>query len=124
MEPSRLHHLALGARDVALLAEFYRDVLGLAEVARHDEPDGKSLRSVWLDLGGGAVLMIEKSEQPARPAIDGHDSGLFLLAITADPESVAKRCENLERQGFQQERSSEFTRYFRDPEGNACALSV
>ncbi|HHH11122.1 MAG TPA: hypothetical protein ENK23_03510, partial [Sorangium sp.] len=33
-EPRRLHHLALGARDVARMASFYREVLGLAELRR------------------------------------------------------------------------------------------
>ena len=123
-QPSRLHHLALGAQDVAALAEFYRDVLGMAEVTRHDEPEDGSLRSVWLDLGGGAVLMIEKAHHPQRDPVEGHDSGLFLLALTMDVATMEQRCEDLQARGFEQERATDYSRYFRDPEGNRFALSV
>ena len=121
---SQLHHLALGAQDVASLADFYRDAVGLVEVARNLEPDGAALRSVWFDLGGGGILMIEKAEEAPRPVIGGHGAGLFLLAVTADEETVEKRCKALESMGIRQERSTEFTRYFRDPEGNRFAFSV
>ena len=120
---AHLHHLALGARDVVGLAAFYRDVLGMKEVARHDEPNGESLRSVWLELGGGAVLMIEKTDQPQPQAIDGHGAGLFLLALHCDAESLETRCNELRERDFQQERATDFSRYFRDPEGNRFALS-
>ena len=118
-----LHHLALGARDVASLAAFYRDVLGLRELRRHDLPEDGGLRSVWLDLGAGAVLMIEKTEQALRPVIDAHDAGLFLLALSSDEETLERRCGVLAENGVELEKSTEFTRYFRDPEGNRFALS-
>ena len=51
----RIHHLALGARDVASLAEFYRRAFDLREHARHLHADG-SLRSVWLDLEGPLLM--------------------------------------------------------------------
>jgi catechol 2,3-dioxygenase-like lactoylglutathione lyase family enzyme len=120
----RLHHLALGAQDVGALAEFYREVLGMAEVARHAEPGDGSLRSVWLDLGDGAVLMIEKTDQPLREPVVGHDSGIFLLALTADEKTVEKRCKGLAESGIRLERATDFSRYFRDPEGNSFAFSV
>ena len=123
LEPSRLHHLALGAQDVAALAEFYRDVLGLEELARHEESGEGRLRSVWLDLGSGGVLMIEKAERKPRGAIDGRDAGMFLLALRADAESLEMRCKGLEAMGIRQESASDFTRYFRDPEGNRFAFS-
>jgi catechol-2,3-dioxygenase len=121
---SELHHLALGARDVASLAEFYRDVLGLAEISRHDEAAGGILRSVWLDLGGGAILMIEKTQEEARRPMQGRGAGLFLLALTADEKTVESRCKDLEDRGIYQEAATQFTRYFRDPEGNRFAFSV
>src|SRR5437016_3888087 len=64
---SVLHHLALGTRDVERLARFYIDVLELREVTRHLHADG-SLRSVWLDLGG-ALLMIEPTDEPPRKVV-------------------------------------------------------
>ena len=118
-----LHHLALGARDVANLAAFYRDQLGLVEVGRFDEPDGGGLRSVWLALGGGAVLMIEKTEQAARPEVDGREAGLFLLAVACDAGRLESLASALRELGVEQVAESQFSRYFRDPEGNRFALS-
>ena len=118
-----LHHLALGARDVASLAEFYRDVLGLSEVARHAEPADDSLRSVWLDLGGGAVLMIEKTERESRAVGGGRDAGWFLLGLRVEAGSLCRWAEKLGERGIAVERQTEFSRYFRDPEGNRFALS-
>ncbi len=67
--------------------------------------------------------MIEQTEQPARSAIAGHDAGLFLLVLACDAESLETRCAELIENGIQQERATDFTRYFRDPEGNRFALS-
>ena len=120
----RLHHLALGAQDVAVLASFYRDLLGLEEVSCQTEPSAGSLSSVWLDLGGGAILMIEATAEPARRRVEGRDSGLFLLALRErDAESLEIRCKALAERGILQYSATEFTRYFRDPEGNPFALS-
>lgn len=121
--PARLHHLALGARDVGSLAGFYREVLGLRELERHDEPADGSLRSVWLDLGCGAVLMIEKTDHPARASVPAHESGLFLLALTTQADAMLLCREKLAEKGIREERATEFTHYFRDPEGNRFALS-
>ena len=118
-----MHHLALGAEDVEALAEFYRDVLGLPEVKRHSNLENGSLRSVWLELGCG-VLMIEKSQRSERELTNEVDRGLFLLALTADVEELEKCYGNLKKLGFSPEKTSEFTRYYRDPEGNRFALSV
>jgi catechol 2,3-dioxygenase-like lactoylglutathione lyase family enzyme len=120
---AQLHHLALGARDVASLAEFYRDVLGLPEVVRHAGPADGSLRSVWLDLGGGVVLMIEKTERESRAVVAGCDAGVFLLALGVEAGSLDRWTEKLEGRGIDEEQQTDFTRYFRDPEGNRFALS-
>jgi catechol-2,3-dioxygenase len=124
VRPSRLHHLALGARDVDSLAEFYHKVVGLEEHSRHEEPGDGSLRSVWLKLGEGAILMIEKSDEPSRPPLDGRRSGLFLFALSADEETVEKRCKALEMRGFFHHEATAFSRYFHDPEGNRFAFST
>ena len=124
MRPSWLHHLALGARDVGSLAEFYHEMVGLEEHSRHSEPGDGSLRSVWLKLGGGAILMIEKSDEPSRPRLDGRRSGLFLLALSADEETVENRCKALEMNGINHHEATRSTRYFHDPEGNRFAFSI
>lgn len=117
---SRLHHLALGARDVERVAAFYRDLLGLAEVARHLAADG-ALRSVWLDLGG-AVLMVERTGEPPR-RVSGVGAGPFLVALGFGPGERASRERALAAAGVSVESRTEHTLYFRDPEGNRVALS-
>ena len=116
----RLHHVALGARDVERVAAFYRQVFGLREVARHLAPDG-AVRSIWLDLGG-AVLMIEHSVEAPR-AVHGVGAGPFLLAFAAPAESEDELAAALAPWGAHLEARTAHSRYFRDPEGNRVALS-
>lgn len=116
----RLHHLALGARDPARLAAFYRDVFGLRQLAVHREAGG-AVRSVWLDLGG-PVLMVERTREPAR-MVTGVGAGPFLIAL-ALPRDACDACERtLASRGIAVESRTEHTRYFRDPEGNRVAMS-
>jgi len=116
----RLHHLALGARDVERVAAFYRDLLGLRELARHCTPRG-DLRAVWLDLGG-AVLMIERSHARPRRVV-GVGAGAFLLAVAADTRRRDAMERSLAAAGVAVEERTEHTIYFRDPEGNRAAVS-
>lgn len=116
-----LHHVALGAQDVDKVAGFYRDVLGLAEQTRHLRPDG-TLRSVWLDLGHGATLMVEYSPQ-ARPHVDGVGPGFFLLAVRVAESDRARLEAALATAGAVVEQRTAFTSYARDPEGNRVAIS-
>jgi glyoxylase I family protein len=118
---SRLHHLALGARDVESLAAFYRGVLGLPEVLRQTEPDGR-LRSVWLDLDG-PILMIERTTEPQR-LVSGVGSGLFLLALLVNEEDRERYELALTAAGAPIEERNEHTSYSRDPEGNRIAVST
>lgn len=120
--PGRLHHLALGAQDVAGLARFYAEALGLAELQRHYHADGR-LRSVWLDLGtGGAVLMIEEAAESPR-VVSGIGAGLFLLAVQASPGERPAVEQRLEAAGGRIEHRTEHSTYARDPEGHRVAVS-
>ena len=116
----KLHHLALGARDIERIAAFYRDLLGLREVSQHHEPGGR-LRSIWLDLGG-PVLMIERTEEPAR-LVQGVGAGPFLLALAAAPSERSVLEKSLGASGFPVDSRTEHTIYLRDPEGNRVAIS-
>ncbi|MEW5853991.1 MAG: VOC family protein [Myxococcota bacterium] len=120
MTTSKLHHLALGARNVDLVASFYRDVLGLTEITRHHHADG-TLRSVWLDLGG-ATLMVEQTHERPR-LVDGVGSGPFLLALRVDAKERHALEGRLAAAGAHIEYRSPFTSYARDPEGNRVAIS-
>jgi catechol 2,3-dioxygenase-like lactoylglutathione lyase family enzyme len=117
---SRLHHVALGARDVASTALFYRDVLRLPELARHHDAAGE-LRSVWLDAAG-TILMIEKTVEPER-RVSGVGAGPFLLAFEVTRAERGELERALEAAGAPIEARTEHTSYARDPEGNRVAVS-
>lgn len=130
-----LHHVALGARDVRRVSEFYRDAFGLRVVAEHRYDSGE-LRSIWLELGEG-VLMVEHwfqghideehskqehSDQEPR-MVEGIGKGPFLLAFSVLASERSRREEHLVSLGASIEARSEFSSYARDPEGNRVALS-
>ncbi len=117
----RVHHLALGAHDVARVAEFYRTVFELPECARHQHSDG-TLRSIWLSAED-TLLMIELVAHTDATEARSPRPGLFLIAFEV---SVAQRNafeRRLEAVGARIERRTEFTSYTRDPEGNSVAIS-
>jgi glyoxylase I family protein len=115
-----LHHLALGTRDVESLARFYHELLGLPEVQRHQDEQG-ALRSIWLDLGG-ALLMIERTQQEPR-RVEGVGSGPFLLAFRVTPAARSALERELMARGHAIESRTAFSSYSRDPDGNRIAIS-
>jgi glyoxylase I family protein len=115
----RIHHLALGAHDVERVAAFYSK-LGLAEIARHRNPDG-ALRSIWLDAGG-TVLMIEKTRAP-RSWVKDVGAGPFLIGLSVTAEERLSLEHLLEALGAAIESRGDYTSYARDPEGNRIAIS-
>jgi glyoxylase I family protein len=117
----RVHHLALGARNVARVSEFYQEVFELPETARHQYADG-TLRSVWLSAEG-TLLMIEFSDQPESAQAGSTRPGLFLIAFEVSAARRSLLEQRLEARGAHIERRTEFTSYTRDPEGNQVAIS-
>ncbi len=115
-----LHHVALGARNVAGVAAFYRDLFGLPEIGRQAGAGG-GLRSIWLGLGD-AILMIEQTNQPPR-TVDGVGAGLFLITLRVSPSERCLLEVELGRHGHSVESRTTYTSYFRDPEGNRVAIS-
>lgn len=95
-------------------------MLGLPESARHEDGAG-ALRSVWLDLGG-AILMVERTDEPAR-RVEGVGAGPFLIALAVEPEERAGLERALEAAGAPIEAHSAYSSYSRDPEGNRVAIS-
>jgi len=115
-----MHHLAFGARDVEHIAGFYSHLFGLEELCRKCDAQGL-LRSVWLRLGSG-VLMVERT-MLERPPVNGVDAGLFLIAFRVDAAMRAELENKLVALGHPVESRTEHTSYFRDPEGNRFAIS-
>ena len=120
----QLHHLALGATDVVALARFYASVFGLEQVREHRRDDG-TLRSIWLRLGDG-LLMVESIEagSPREAGLRLPEAGWFLLAFTTTDEAESERvCSAATARGATESHRTGFTRYLVDPEGNRVAVS-
>lgn len=116
----RLHHVALGARNVETVARFYRLAFDLTERRRFLSDDG-TLRSIW--LGAGSVtLMVEHTEQ-SPTEVETIGRGPFLLAFEIRAEERASVEARLSSLGAPAESSTRFTSYARDPEGNRVAIS-
>ena len=111
---SRIHHLALRTRELERLVSFYQRWFGL-RVARDARP-----RSVWLELGPDAVLMLEVAEL-AEPAVPDGSRELFALAVSS--EERARLREQLVEAGLL-EGETQHTLYFRDPDGRRIGASA
>jgi len=118
------HHVAIQVRALEDVASFYREVLGLAERERHLGPDG-GLRSIWLDVGRGDFLALERVEgAPAPdPAFRDGRPGLFLVALRIAASDRERIRGELDRRGIALVHQTRWTLYVRDPEGNRVALS-
>jgi glyoxylase I family protein len=109
----RIHHIALRTSDLDRLERFYVGLLGLPVVARH------GTRSIWLELEG-TLLMLERAEDGERRIARSTNE---LLAFSVEPSELPSYVDKLSSAGVVVEASTEFTRYFRDPDGRRIALS-
>lgn len=116
----KIHHLAMGARDLSRVASFYQEFFDLEEVTRHEDDEGR-LRSIWLRLGEG-VLMIEKTTDHPRH-VEGIGAGLFLIAFSLTPEARGALEDRLIAAGHDIVARTPYTSYTHDPEGNRVAMS-
>ena len=124
MKVCGFHHLAIQVKALEDVAGFYREVLGLREIERHHGDDGR-LQSIWLDVGGGGFLALERVESPPSPDPAFRDGrpGLFLVALRVPRTDRPRIHAELERRGIPLVHETRWTLYVRDPEGNRVALS-
>ncbi|MEM9070611.1 MAG: VOC family protein [Myxococcota bacterium] len=108
----RIHHLAFRTPDVSSLVHFYRELLGLIEVATQPH-------SVWL-RSGDAVVMIEAIE-PGETTV-AHTNELVAFAV--DHHTQKRLRDTLAAAGFAREAHTEATDYYRDPDGRRVGLST
>ena len=120
LKPLGFHHVALQVRDVERVAAFYRDALGLNELARHHRDDG-ALRSIWVAAGAEAFFAIELAEANAKSAMP--PLGFSMVALRIDPSARALLIARLTEKGVTIEKQSGWTLYVRDPENNLVGLS-
>jgi glyoxylase I family protein len=120
-----VHHLAVVVRDLDRAEAFYAGVLGLP-VARRWSDEAGAPRSIWLTLGGGAFLAVERGSDAAPERGAGSEvarPGWHCVALGIAPEERASLRTRLAAAGFPVERESPFTLYVRDPEGNLVGFS-
>ncbi|MHB1843963.1 MAG: VOC family protein [Deltaproteobacteria bacterium] len=124
MRPAGPHHIAIQARDLEGLERWYRETLGLSILRRWPGDDGRD-RALWLDLGAGAFVALERCADAPGPTESWERSspGLFVLALRI-PKAEREAWEaRLAANGVTIERRSKWSLFFRDPEGNRLALS-
>ncbi len=109
----RIHHIALRTRDLAELERFYVGVLGLSVAARH------GARSVWLDADGVLVMLEQMGE--GEPGISAGTNELVAFGI--DAADLSTHLQRLSSVGVVVEARTDFTHYFRDPDGRRVAIS-
>ncbi|MCC6552642.1 MAG: VOC family protein [Polyangiaceae bacterium] len=123
-----VHHLAVVVRDLDRAEAFYGGVLGLPVLRRWSDEAGAP-RSVWLGLGGGAFLAVERAGAPEprtpaeAPVRADAAPGWHCVALAIVREARAAWRARLEAAGVRIERESPYSLYARDPEGNLVALS-
>ena len=122
MKSLGFHHVAVQVKDVARVAAFYVEVLGLPELKRFRRDDG-SLRSIWVgasvnDPAHAFIAVEQLDSQSAEGAL-----GFSMVALRIDASQRAAIVEELEKRGVKIEKLTGWTLYVRDPEGNLVGLS-
>lgn len=120
------HHLAIQVRDLPAVERFYKETLGLPELRRWPAADGDGDRSVWLDVGGGAFLALERVAGGATARDDearAQRPGLHLIALRIQRAARGAWERRLAAADAPVESRTSFTLYVRDPEGNRVGLS-
>ncbi|WP_437638347.1 VOC family protein [Sorangium sp. So ce315] len=116
-----VHHLAVVVRDLERAEAFYAGVLGLPVTRRWTDEAGAP-RSVWLELGGGAFLAVERAGADGPTRADAAP-GWHCVALGIAPSEREAWRGRLAASGVAIERESAYSMYARDPEGNLVALS-
>ncbi len=123
--PGGVHHVAIGVRDLAASEAFYTGVLGLPVVRRWPAAGGVGERAVWLDLGRGAFLALERvaGEAPAGAGAPRRTDGYLMIALAIAREARAAWEARLAAAGVAVVHRTDHTLYVADPEGNRVGLS-
>jgi catechol 2,3-dioxygenase-like lactoylglutathione lyase family enzyme len=109
----RIHHIALRTRDIESLVAFYAETLGLPVIHRTGDS------SAWLQAGE-ALVMLERAD-PGEPAIAPGTRELVAFAV--EPGELPAFEQRLAGHGVPIEGRTQFTLYFRDPDGRRVGVS-
>jgi catechol 2,3-dioxygenase-like lactoylglutathione lyase family enzyme len=126
-----VHHLAIQVHDLPRCERFYREVLGLPLLRRWPREGGGD-RAVWLGLGDGAFLALERLEPgpgatpdatPRPPPWRDGRPGYHLLALAIGVGERTAWEARLAAAGVPVVHRTRWTSYVLDPEGNRLGLS-
>ncbi len=119
MQFTRLHQIAQRANDLDRAVAFYRDVLGLPLIARHDPPG-----LAFFDLGN-TRLLIERGASPAVLYLEVSDIDATWESLgdagverTDPPHMIFSDDTGV----FGAAGSAEWMAFFKDSEGNSVGL--
>ena len=125
--PGGVHHVAIAVRDLEAVVVFYTGVLGLPIVRRWPVAGAeKRDRSVWLDLGSGAFLALERAadvEVAGEGAAVERTHGYLMIALRITAAARAHWEARLAAAGVAVVHRTDYTLYIADPEGNRIGLS-
>ena len=111
------HHLAIQVRDLERTAAFYREAIGLEELARHRREDG-TLRAIWMGVPGGGFIALELCDGPlVEERFRRATPGLLMVALKISPADRPDLLARFARLGLPIEHQTKWTVYVRDPEG-------
>lgn len=117
-----IHHIAIGTENPEELARFYRAIFGYEVIL----PPGEDRGSVWLRTGSGTILMFEKAhriDERDPEAFHIKQCGYHLIAFQIEKSETDEWLQKLKNLEISVEERSQYSIYFRDPEGNRIALS-
>lgn len=117
-----VHHIAVLVDDLAIAERFYCDVVGLALDRRHFGEDGH-MRSIWLNLGHGAILMLELATDKGERQARGLSPGWHMLAFRIRADQRTSLIKHLQTHGIPITGETPHTIYIKDPCGNRVGFS-
>ncbi|MBX7149645.1 VOC family protein [bacterium] len=112
-----IHHLAIQtSNNLETLKDFYQNVLELPLFQIQKAPDDK-VRAYWFELNPG-VLMLEIN--PDMPKVA---RGRHIVIFNTTPEERKDLEEKLQKKNVVITNRTDFTFYFKDPDGNTLGFS-
>ncbi len=125
MRNFRLHHIAITTPEPEGLSRFYETILNQKRCYKRENDSGLT-ESVWLQTDG-TILMFERSTLPVDSKTDEFPDkkmGYHLLSFQADFNTTDELESWLTSKSVEIEHRSNYTIYFRDPDGNRIGFTV
>lgn len=107
----KIHHIALKTKNYAPVADFYKTLFNLTEI------NHQTGYSYWLS-NGDIILMIEQ-ENNLPDTRTPHDVIIFSI----EKDRVDTFISQAAKTGIVPFKNTNYTWYFRDPDGRTCGIS-